>query len=60
MYESPLEWCPACQEWVALDQSLAERTRTNVCLPERCPLARHFAGDAGHAARPPRPAAEQR
>ena len=60
MYESPLEWCPACQEWVALDQSLTERTRTKGCSPERCPLARRFAGDAERVAHPPRAALEQR
>ena len=44
MFESPLEWCSLCRNWVALDQSFEEHVRECGCRCERdaCPLAALF------------------
>lgn len=39
MFESPLEWCSVCKEWVALDQSFIECARIHGCRIGNCPLA---------------------
>lgn len=42
MFDSPLEWCSVCQEWVALDQTFDERTGRCSCDADACPLAALF------------------
>jgi hypothetical protein len=44
MFESPLEWCRTCRDWVALDQSWEEHVRECGCrcVREACPLAALF------------------
>jgi hypothetical protein len=46
MYNSPLEYCPVCKTYVALDQSQGECAREHQCRQTRetCPLARHLIG----------------
>jgi len=44
VFDSPLEWCGVCRQWVALDQSFAERARQHGCELESCPLARMLKG----------------
>jgi len=40
MFNSPLEWCSLCRDWVALDQSFEEHVREcgRGCKREACPL----------------------
>jgi hypothetical protein len=38
MFESPLEWCRVCREWVALDQSVEECARQHCCRDGACPM----------------------
>ena len=38
MFDSPLEWCGLCAEWIALDQGLAECARQHGCTLGPCPL----------------------
>ena len=42
MFESPLEWCSVCREWVALDQTFDERARCCSRGADACPLAALF------------------
>lgn len=44
MFNSPLEWCSLCRNWVALDQSFEEHARECGCDCKRgaCPLAAFF------------------
>jgi hypothetical protein len=39
MFDSPLEWCKACKEWVALDQTVEECARQHRCSDGECPMA---------------------
>jgi hypothetical protein len=38
MFYSPLEWCPRCKLWVALDQTFAQCAQEHNCSREQCPL----------------------
>jgi hypothetical protein len=38
MFESPLEWCTACKEWIALDQTVEECARQHRCGERGCPM----------------------
>jgi hypothetical protein len=42
VFESPLDWCPLCREWIALDQTFAECAQRYGCKAETCPLARRL------------------
>jgi len=42
MFNSPLEWCSLCRNWVALDQSFEEHVRGCGCRRDACPLAALF------------------
>lgn len=43
MFNSPLNYCPVCRQYVALDQSRRECAREHGCLPQQpCPLAHLF------------------
>jgi hypothetical protein len=44
MFDSPLEWCSHCRDWVALDQTFEEHVRECACPCRRdaCPLAALF------------------
>jgi hypothetical protein len=43
MFNSPLNYCPVCRQYVALDQSQRECAREHDCSPaEPCPLAHLF------------------
>jgi len=44
MFDSPLEVCRVCGEWVLLDQTHEECAREHRCTVERCPLERYFTG----------------
>lgn len=39
MYDSPLDYCPLCKQWIALDQTLADCTRRNGGEASTCPMA---------------------
>ena len=39
MFDSPLEWCPRCKTWVALDQTFAQCAQEHNCTRAECPLA---------------------
>ncbi len=39
MFDSPLEWCRVCKEWVALDQTAEECKRQHHCRDGACPMA---------------------
>jgi hypothetical protein len=38
MFESPLDWCRVCKEWVALDQTVEECARQHRCRDGECPM----------------------
>jgi hypothetical protein len=38
MYNSPLQFCPACKQYVELDQTRDECIARNGCRAETCPL----------------------
>lgn len=44
LFDSPLEICPICEEYVLLDQSHDECAREHHCEHVKCPLARYFTG----------------
>ncbi len=44
MFDSPLEMCLVCGDWVLLDQTRKECAREHHCTVERCPLERFFTG----------------
>jgi hypothetical protein len=52
MFESPLEWCRVCRDWVALDQCWEEHARERGCGCPRhaCPLAALFRPSAARQA----------
>jgi hypothetical protein len=39
MFDSPIDWCRVCKDWVALDQTPAECARGHNCADRQCPLA---------------------
>jgi len=38
MFESPLDWCRVCKDWVALDQTVEECARQHHCRDGECPM----------------------
>jgi hypothetical protein len=44
MFNSPLDFCEKCKQYVALDQSRRECAREQDCRVATCPLERHFVG----------------
>lgn len=44
MFDSPIELCQVCGEWVLTDQTQTECAREHGCTIERCPLERCFTG----------------
>lgn len=38
MFDSPLDWCSRCKEWVALDQTVEECARQHCCTDRECPM----------------------
>ncbi len=44
MFDSPLEMCPVCGEWVLTDQTRKECAREHHCTASTCPLERFFSG----------------
>lgn len=42
MFNSPLEYCPHCRQYVALDSTPTECAAWYQCGIEFCPLQRHF------------------
>ena len=50
MFESPLEYCPFCREYVALDVTQSECAVRHACKDVRCPLAQYFTGPRGEVA----------
>ena len=43
MFNSPLQYCTVCKQYVELDQSVEECAGRHGCEPASCPLARLFA-----------------
>jgi hypothetical protein len=45
-FDSPIERCPVCQEYVLMDQTQKECAREHQCnMEEKCPLKSYFEGD---------------
>jgi hypothetical protein len=44
MFNSPLEYCPRCCQYVALDLTQRECAAEHQCGKELCPLENHFMG----------------
>ncbi|TAK87520.1 MAG: hypothetical protein EPO20_04265 [Betaproteobacteria bacterium] len=38
MFDSPLDWCKVCKDWVALDQTVEECARQHRCHARECPM----------------------
>ncbi len=38
MFDSPLEWCRVCRDWVALDQTAEECAKQHRCRDGQCPM----------------------
>ncbi len=38
MFDSPLEWCSRCKDWVALDQSVQDCAKQHCCRDGECPM----------------------
>lgn len=38
MFDSPLEWCSRCKDWIALDQTVEECTKQHRCRDGECPM----------------------
>lgn len=38
MFDSPLEWCRVCKDWVALDQTVEDCARQHRCNNGECPM----------------------
>lgn len=38
MFDSPLDWCKVCKEWIALDQTVEECARQHRCRDRECPM----------------------
>jgi hypothetical protein len=43
-FDSPMELCPRCNNYVLLDQSQKECASEHQCTEGDCPLARYFSG----------------
>lgn len=48
LFDSPLEVCPVCDEYVFLDQTQKECAREHRCVNVECPLQRFFTGREMH------------
>lgn len=44
MFDSPIERCPVCGQWVLTDQTRKECAREHDCHIEQCPLKDYFTG----------------
>lgn len=45
-FDSPIERCPVCKEYVLMDQTQKECAREHRChMGEKCPLKPYFEGD---------------
>lgn len=44
MFDSPLEYCPRCREYVALDLTQRQCAARHLCGNEPCPLEKYFTG----------------
>lgn len=44
MFNSPLQYCPVCTQYVAIDQTQRECAQDHRCKESHCPLAHLFAG----------------
>jgi len=42
MFDSPLQYCTSCKQYVELDQTAEECAQQNGCKREACPVARLF------------------
>ena len=42
MFNSPLQYCPLCKEYVELDQTIEECAAKHGCRGHSCPLAPQF------------------
>ena len=42
MFNSPLQYCSECKQYVELDQTQAECAQQHGCRIERCPIAHLF------------------
>ncbi len=47
-FDSPLELCPVCNEYVLVDQTQGECAVEHKCGHRECPLARVFTGHDFH------------
>lgn len=43
-FDSPIERCPVCREFVLLDQTQGECSREHRCSGHECPLKAYFEG----------------
>jgi hypothetical protein len=61
MFNSPLEYCPHCSEYVALDLTQRECAAQHQCEKEPCPLENYFTGMAtdSELAVPERPGGDE-
>lgn len=46
MFDSPLHYCPACKQYVALDQTMDQCAAQHCGHAHGCPLAHHFSAPA--------------
>lgn len=46
MFNSPLEYCVHCQQYVALDQTQAACAAEHHCQVADCPLRKYFTNEA--------------
>jgi hypothetical protein len=53
MFNSPLQYCPGCKQYVELDQTRAECAEKHGCKDVECPLAKQFAPPAPTDDKPP-------
>ena len=52
MFNSPIEYCPHCRQYVALDQTQQQCAAEYQCQIELCPLHKYFTGELGKAGSP--------
>ena len=55
MFNSPLQFCALCKQYVELDQTQAECAAKHGCVGEACPLAKQFTPPASSAEPAPPP-----
>jgi len=55
MFNSPLQYCPICKQYVELDQTREECAAKHGCEAEKCPLAQQFAPPPPSQEPPPAP-----